>query len=272
MKVAPLIRAIEGHNARVPKGESIIEYRLVHTGQHYDAAMSEMFFRELCIPRPHVNLEVGSASHAGQTANIMARFEPVCLAEKPDWVVVVGDVNSTMACALVAVKLGIRVAHVEAGLRSFGRTMPEEINRVVTDAVADLLLTPSSDADENLRKEGIPEAGIRCVGNIMIDALIANLPAARRSRILGTLGLELGSFVYVTLHRPGNVDRPENLAAIMAVLQSLAQQMAVVFPTHPRTRQRLSDFGISWDGMAGFKVNAFRKFIGEVGNFFLVQI
>src|SRR5687768_14215263 len=150
MKIAPLVKAIERHKAR-------IGLRLVHTGQHYDAKMSDIFFAELGIPKPDINLEVGSGSHAAQTANVMIKFEPVCESEKPDWVVVVGDVNSTMACTLVASKLGIKVAHIEAGLRSYDRTMPEEINRIVTDSLADLLFTPSADGDENLKKEGIPE-------------------------------------------------------------------------------------------------------------------
>jgi len=180
MKVAPLIKAAQARNAR-GGGGPILECRLIHTGQHYDAQMSDVFFRELGIPAPNANLEAGSGSHAVQTANIMIGFEPVCLAEKPDWVVVVGDVNSTLACTLVAVKMGIRVAHVEAGLRSFDRTMPEEINRILTDAVADLLLTPSEDASENLRREGIPAEKIQVVGNIMIDSLVENLARAREA-------------------------------------------------------------------------------------------
>ena len=169
MKVAPLIKAIEARSVECLDGEKKIEYQLVHTGQHYDAKMSDVFFGELGIPAPDINLEVGSGSHAIQTANIMAKFEPVCEREKPNWVVVVGDVNSTMACTLVSAKLGIKVAHVEAGLRSFDRTMPEEVNRIVTDALADLLLTPAADANENLRHEGIPDHKVKLVGNIMID-------------------------------------------------------------------------------------------------------
>ena len=172
MKVAPVLRAMAARAGR-------FEQRLVHTGQHYDAAMSEVFFDELGIAPPDVNLEVGSGSHAAQTAEIMLRFEPVLEAFRPDWLVVVGDVNSTMAATLVAAKLGVRSAHVEAGLRSFDRGMPEEINRLVTDALADLLLTPSPDADENLRREGVPAARIRLVGNVMIDTLLANLERAR---------------------------------------------------------------------------------------------
>jgi len=184
----------------------------------------------------------------------MARFEPVCEQERPDWVVVVGDVNSTMACTLVCAKMGIKVAHVEAGLRSFDRTMPEEVNRIVTDALADLLLTPSADANENLKREGIPDEKIRLVGNIMIDTLVENLDKARRRDILKTLGLGEKAFVYVTLHRPSNVDRKENLGEIMAELIRLSRQMPVVFPMHPRTGKMLSEFRISVSESAGLKI------------------
>lgn len=282
MKIAPLIHAIQRHNTRtkseIGNRKSEIIYRLVHTGQHYDEKMSEVFFRELGIPAPDINLEVGSGSHAVQTANIMTRFEPVLLnafqgsancptlhasdsqllspnsdsrsstpaaSAFPDWLVVVGDVNSTLACTLVASKLGVKVAHVEAGLRSFDRTMPEEINRLVTDALADLLLTPSEDANENLRREGVPDHKVRLVGNVMIDTLIANLPAARQSQILQKTGVTSGHFVYVTLHRPSNVDQPENLRLIMTELAALASKLPVVFPIHPRTRHRLAEFGLA---------------------------
>ncbi len=184
MKVAPLIKCIRRHAADSKQDETAIEYRLVHTGQHYDEAMSEIFFRELGISPPDINLGVGSGSHAVQTAKVMTGFEVTCEQEKPDWVMVVGDVNSTMACTLVCAKMGIKVAHVEAGLRSYDRSMPEEVNRIVTDALADLLLTPSRDADENLRREGVPALKIECVGNIMIDALVENLPKARQSPVL----------------------------------------------------------------------------------------
>lgn len=254
MKVAPLIRAAGEHNAALTDSGTRIECCLVHTGQHYDEKMSHVFFKELSIPSPDVNLEVGSGSHAVQTANTMIRFEPVCEREQPDWVVVVGDVNSTVACTLVASKLGIKVAHVEAGLRSFDRTMPEEINRLVTDSLADLLLTPSQDADENLRREGVPEHKIKLVGNIMIDSLVANLPKARASAILQQLKLEAGKFVYVTLHRPSNVDHKESLARIMAELKSLAAELPVVLPIHPRTAKMLHDFGLSSSGTPGLKV------------------
>lgn len=251
MKVAPLIHAIHRHNAHA---ETPFDYCLVHTGQHYDAAMSEVFFRELGIPAPHENLGVGSGSHAVQTANVMVGFEKVCLARRPDWVVVFGDVNSTVACSLVAAKLGIRVAHVEAGLRSFDRTMPEEINRLVTDALADLLLTPSADADANLRREGVPDAKVCLVGNIMLDSLIANLAASRQSQVLARCRVQPGAYAYVTLHRPGNVDQRESLTAIADELSKLAGQIPVVFPVHPRTRKMLEQFGLNLGASEGFRL------------------
>jgi UDP-N-acetylglucosamine 2-epimerase (non-hydrolysing) len=253
MKIAPLIRAIRSYNERAFTAPSI-RYRLVHTGQHYDGKMSDVFFSELGIPAPDINLDVGSGTHADQTARVMMAFEPVCLRERPDWVVVVGDVNSTMACTLVASKLGIRVAHVEAGLRSFDRTMPEEINRVVTDALADLLLTPSPDADENLAREGIPSSRIRLVGNIMIDTLLANLEEARRSPLPNRLGLHPKGFAYVTLHRPSNVDHEDNLGLIMRELIRLACRLPVVFPVHPRTRKMLAQYRITTEGEANLKL------------------
>jgi len=237
MKVAPVMRAIAARGDR-------FEQRLVHTGQHYDEAMSQVFFDELGISPPDDNLEVGSASHAAQTAEIMLRFEPVLLGYRPDWLVVVGDVNSTMAATLVASKLGVRTAHVEAGLRSFDRGMPEEINRLVTDALADLLLTPSPDADENLRREGVPESRIRQVGNVMIDTLAANLERARAREAPRRLGVEPHRYVYVTLHRPSNVDERSSLAAIVECLRDVSERAPVVFPVHPRTRQRLAEFGL----------------------------
>jgi len=237
MKVAPVMRALATRGVR-------FQQRLVHTGQHYDAAMSQVFFDELGIAPPDENLEVGSASHAAQTAEIMLRFEPVLEAFRPDWLVVVGDVNSTMAATLVAAKLGVRTAHVEAGLRSFDRSMPEEINRLVTDALADLLLTPSPDADENLRREGVAATRIRQVGNVMIDTLAANLERARDRGAPGRLGVEPRRYVYVTLHRPSNVDTRDSLAAIVGCLEDASRLTPVVFPVHPRTRQRLSDFGL----------------------------
>jgi UDP-N-acetylglucosamine 2-epimerase (non-hydrolysing) len=253
MKVAPLMKALEGYKSCMPNGDSI-DAKLVHTGQHYDQAMSDVFFRELGIRSPDINLGVGSGSHAVQTAKIMTSFENVCEQEKPDWVLVVGDVNSTMACTLVSAKLGIRVGHVEAGLRSFDRAMPEEINRLVTDALADLLLTPSEDADENLRREGVLDKKIVCVGNIMIDSLVANLPQARQSSVLSKNRLDHGGFAYVTLHRPSNVDNPSNLSTIMEQLKRLSRQLAVVFPMHPRTKKMCAQFGITLRDDPGLKV------------------
>lgn len=244
MKVAPLIKFVQSHNRSEGRNGTELAFRLVHTGQHYDEKMSDIFFSELGIPAPDINLGVGSGSHAAQTAGVMAKFEAVCESEKPDWVVVVGDVNSTMACTLVCAKMGIKVAHVEAGLRSFDRTMPEEVNRLVTDALADLLLTPSTDANENLKREGVSDDKIRLVGNIMIDTLVDNLDKARQQKILKTLGLKERAFVYVTLHRPSNVDHRENLGEIMAELIRLSREMPVVFPMHPRTRKMLSEFKI----------------------------
>ena len=254
MKVAPLIHAIDRHNANFPESAARIDCCLVHTGQHYDAAMSEIFFRELGIPEPQVNLGVGSGSHAVQTAAVMVGFEKVCEERKPDWIVVFGDVNSTVACSLVAAKLGIRVAHVEAGLRSFDRTMPEEINRVVTDAIADLLFAPSEDAIKNLMREGVPDERVRLVGNIMIDSLVANLAKAKQSTALKKFSVEPDSFVYVTLHRPANVDSRSNLAAIAAELKKLSHQLPVVFPIHPRTRKMFSEFGLDLAGHNGFRL------------------
>src|SRR6185503_9604202 len=199
MKVAPIVEAMK-------RREQEFTPLVVHTGQHYDAAMSDSFFRDLALPQPDVYLGVGSASHAAQTAAVMERFEPVLIKEKPDWVLVVGDVNSTLACALVCAKLGVKVAHVEAGLRSRDRAMPEEINRLLTDQIADLLFTPSADAGDNLRAEGIPAERIRFVGNVMIDSLVKHLPRAKESTIRQEL--QFGEYAVLTLHRPSNVDDP----------------------------------------------------------------
>ena len=254
MKIAPLIWCIRAHNQSPANGSVKIDCRLVHTGQHYDAQMSQVFFDELGIPSPDFNLEVGSGTHAAQTAEIMKRFEPVCAAEKPDWVIVVGDVNSTMACTLVAAKMGTRVAHVEAGLRSFDRTMPEEINRLVTDSLADLLLTPSEDANANLRREGVPDSKIRLVGNIMIDSLVAYLDKTESGAILDQFGLKDSRFIYVTLHRPSNVDCAESLATIMRELLAITEEWPVVFPVHPRTRKRMEEFGVLPKENSGMKL------------------
>ncbi len=236
VKIAPIFR-----EAASRPGLSQV---LVHTGQHYDDEMSGIFFDEFGLPSPDRNLEVGSGTHAVQTADVMRRFEPVLDAEAPDWVVVVGDVNSTLAATLVAVKKGVRVAHVEAGLRSFDRTMPEELNRVLTDQVADLLLTPSEDADANLMREGVDPTRIRFVGNIMIDTLARLLPRAR-DRAAG-LRSELGlpdDFALVTMHRPANVDQRAPLSEILAGLDGLSRRMPVLFPVHPRTRARMDELG-----------------------------
>lgn len=238
MKMAPIIREMSKYPAE-------FEQLLVHTGQHYDAAMSQIFFDELEMPQPDVNLEVGSGSHAWQTAQIMQRFEPVLLDYQPDWVLVPGDVNSTLACALVASKLGVKVAHVEAGLRSFDRTMPEEINRVLTDHLADLLFTTEPSGHKNLRQEGIPEEKIRFVGNTMIDTLVQLLPKAEARWPQLRARFQLDRYVLVTLHRPSNVDDPGTLTEIVAALQEISQQVPVIFPVHPRTREQLAQLGMS---------------------------
>ncbi|MDP1992422.1 MAG: UDP-N-acetylglucosamine 2-epimerase (non-hydrolyzing) [Syntrophales bacterium] len=244
MKIAPLLHAIRRHNSHQEDGITRFDYLLVHTGQHYDVRMSEAFFRDLNIPDPDVNLEVGSGSHAVQTAEIMIRFEKICLHERPDWLIVVGDVNSTMACTLVASKLAIKVAHIEAGLRSFDRLMPEEINRLVTDALADLLLTPSEDADRNLIREGVSGDKIKRVGNIMIDTLVTHLEKARALVPYRQYGLEEKKYVFVTLHRPSNVDDESSLGLIMQNLITLSQRLPVIFPMHPRTEKNLIQYGI----------------------------
>jgi UDP-N-acetylglucosamine 2-epimerase (non-hydrolysing) len=237
MKIAPIA-------AELGRRSDEFQALLVHTGQHYDEAMSDAFFSDLGIPRPDINLEVGSASHAEQTARVMMAFEPVVLEHRPDWVVVVGDVNSTLAATLVAVKLGVKVAHVEAGLRSRDRRMPEEINRLATDALADLLLTPSRDGDANLLAEGIPPERIVFVGNIMIDTLLAHRERARSSGVLERLGLRSGSYAALTLHRPSNVDDRDTLAGIVGALGRIGERLPIVFPVHPRTRGRIAEFGI----------------------------
>jgi len=233
MKLAPLARALATRAG--------VRHVIVHTGQHYDEEMSETFLRSLAIPRPDFNLAAGSASHAQQTAVIMQRFEPVCLEVRPDIVLVYGDVNSTLAAALVAAKLGITVGHVEAGLRSRDWTMPEEINRVVTDRLSQLLFTPSRDADENLRAEGVDAARVHFVGNIMIDSLVHMLPDARRTN--GRHHKGTGPYAVVTLHRPANVDDPAALSEILAALADLSGEQRILFPVHPRTRARLAALG-----------------------------
>jgi UDP-N-acetylglucosamine 2-epimerase (non-hydrolysing) len=220
-----------------------IEQVILHTGQHYDDALSAGFFRDLEIPSPDINLEIGSGSHAQQTARIMERVEPVMLDIRPDWLVVYGDVNSTLASAIVASKVGIRIAHVEAGLRSFDRTMPEEINRILTDRIADLLLAPSIDAVATLRAEGESRSKIYLAGNVMIDTLLASLPKAINTGYTNRVGA-LGDHLVVTLHRPSNVDNPERLSLVMRALVDIAVNRPVFFPAHPRTRQRLKNLSI----------------------------
>lgn len=239
MKVAPMLRAMRAADAP-------FERLLVHTGQHYDAAMSDVFFRELEIPMPDVHLNVGSGTHGVQTAKILSAFEEWLLAQPqlPRGVVVVGDVNSTLACALAATKLGVPVAHVEAGLRSFDRRMPEEINRVVTDAVADLLLTSEPSGNANLAREGVAPEKIHYVGNTMIDTLLHELPRARALAVPARYGLESGRYAFVTLHRPSNVDNPERLEGLLTLLDETSQRFPVVFPVHPRTRERMQRFGL----------------------------
>jgi UDP-N-acetylglucosamine 2-epimerase (non-hydrolysing) len=249
VKIAPILRALraQGH----------VDARLVHTGQHYDHALSQVFFEELAIPRPDISLEVGSGSHAQQTAEIMKRFEPVVIDEQPHAVLVVGDVNSTVACALVASKLELRqplpwrgptrrrplVIHVEAGLRSFDDDMPEEINRRVTDALSDLLFVSEPSGLENLRREGVPEARVHFVGNVMIDTLLAARDRAMQTDILARLGLTAGGYGLVTLHRPSNVDDPAQLDELLGALDEIAAEVPLVFPVHPRTRARLEAAG-----------------------------
>ncbi len=238
MKIAPLIRAM---NARKDKFEHI----LVHTGQHYDKTMSDDFFTQLGIPDPDINLEVGSASHAEQTAHIMIAFEKVLLEHNPDLIVVVGDVNSTIACALVASKLGVRVAHVEAGLRSFDRSMPEEINRILTDAISDLLFTTEESGNENLRREGISEEKIHFVGNVMIDTLIHCLGKIEDG--LPYPNLREKEYAVITLHRPSNVDYQDTLQRILKAFQFISKKIKLVIPLHPRTQKNIREFGFDKD-------------------------
>jgi UDP-N-acetylglucosamine 2-epimerase (non-hydrolysing) len=236
MKVAPLYHAL--------KAAPDFDVALVHTGQHYDPNMSDAFFRDLGLPDPDHHLGVGSGSHAEQTARVMLAYEPVAVAERPAWTVVVGDVNSTAACTLVAAKLGIPVAHLEAGLRSFDRTMPEELNRLVTDALADLLWTPSPDADENLVREGVPADRIERVGNIMMDSYELQRERIEAAGTWQSLGLPARGYGVVTLHRPSNVDDRETLAGIVAQLRQVAADLSLVFPVHPRTLKNLEAFGL----------------------------
>jgi len=237
MKVAPLFHAL----AR----ESWCRPVIVHTGQHYDPEMSEYFLQDLNLPQPDIELGVGSGTHSEQTARVMVAYEKICLDHQPDWVIVVGDVNSTMACTLAAKKLRLRVAHLEAGLRSGDMTMPEEINRVVTDALADLLWTPSPDADKNLRCEGIAESRVVRVGNIMLDSFEMLRGKIEAQKVPGELGLEGQRYGVVTLHRPSNVDNRETLTELVEALLEAAGVLPLIFPIHPRTRKRLEEFGLA---------------------------
>jgi len=236
MKIAPLYHAL--------RRQSWIRPLIVHTGQHYDYSMSAAFFADLGLPDPDYNLEVGSGSHAAQTAGVMVAYEELCRTAPPDWVIVVGDVNSTAACALVAKKLVLPLAHLEAGLRSRDRTMPEEINRLVTDAISDLLWTPSEDADENLRNEGVSPERIVRVGNIMIDSYELVREKIEQTNIATELSILPGQYGVVTLHRPANVDRREGLARLVTDLVTVAREMPLVFAVHPRTAARLGEFGL----------------------------
>ncbi len=244
MKIAPIVRALTARG---------ISAGIVHTGQHYDERMSDAFFRELEIPQPFANLEAGAGTPIAQTAEIMKRFEPVLVADRPDWVVVVGDVNSTVAAAMVASKLGVRLVHVEAGLRSFDRTMPEELNRIVTDALSDRLFASEPCAVANLQREGIDTSRVFLVGNVMIDTLQANLERARAARAYVRFDLEPGEFALATLHRPSNVDVRENLVSILAAIDYAAKKVPVLLPLHPRTRKRMEEFGLS-QSIAGNRV------------------
>ena len=236
MKIAPLMRAFSV--------DGDFETLLVHTGQHYDEKMSELFFDELNIPKPDINLGVGSGSHACQTAEIMKKFEPVVEDFGPDYVLVVGDVNSTIACGYVGVKMGVKLIHVEAGLRSFDRDMPEEINRVLTDCISDLLFVTEQSGVENLRKEGVADEKVHFVGNVMIDTLMSNREKASQSNVLEQFSLEAGKYAVITLHRPSNVDDSANFSAILDAFEQIQNDIKLVFPMHPRTRNNLDKLGL----------------------------
>lgn len=236
MKIAPLMEVF--------RADARIDSLLVHTGQHYDEKMSDLFFRQLGIPQPDINLGVGSAGHAQQTASTMSLFEPVVLEHKPDAVLVVGDINSTIACGLVASKLGIKLLHVEAGLRSFDRTMPEEINRILTDAISDMLFCTEQSGVDNLLKENVPAEKIFLVGNVMIDTLLHNKAKAEESKILEDMNVPSGGYAVLTLHRPANVDDPAIFGRLLDALESIQADLPIIFPVHPRTRSRLQEMGL----------------------------
>ncbi|HWP45748.1 MAG TPA: UDP-N-acetylglucosamine 2-epimerase (non-hydrolyzing) [Candidatus Limnocylindrales bacterium] len=270
MKMAPILKVMSSY----PRLNPI----LVHTGQHYDVTMSRAFFEDLELPEPDIYLGVGSGSHAAQTARIMVEFEKVLEQEKPNLIVVVGDVNSTLACSVVAAKLLVPIAHVEAGLRSFDRTMPEEINRVVTDALSEYLFTTSEDANLNLKREGIPEEKIFFVGNVMIDSLLQHLEKAKRTHILKKLGLiqknlktapmveNLLDYAVLTLHRPSNVDDPEVFLRIIQALTGVSQHLPIIFPVHPRTRKQIAAFGYQsfFKDLETTSVESTKGFIGMI--------
>jgi len=241
VKIAPIARAAGQREG--------VHHTIIHTGQHYDAAMSASFFEVLDIPDPDINLEIGSGSHGVQTGKVMIALEPVLQELKPDWLLTVGDVNSTAAAALVAVKLGIRTAHVEAGLRSRDRAMPEEINRIVTDSISDALFVTEQAGLDNLMAEGVSDEKVHFTGNVMIDSLIYALPKAREKEAWGEIGVEKGEYVLVTLHRPSNVDQRDSLAGLVDALKQIAGRSPVVFPVHPRTRASLERFGL-WEDLA----------------------
>jgi len=236
MKVAPIHRAFQNYKDKV-------KHLICHTGQHYDEKMSKIFFEDLEMPKPDFYLGVGSGSHAAQTANVMIEFEKVLIDEKPDLIIVVGDVNSTIACSLVASKLNIKVAHVEAGLRSFDRSMPEEINRLLTDSISDFLFVSEKSGLENLEREGVDKSKIFFVGNVMIDSLIHHLPKAQASSVLKDYNLEPSNYILVTLHRPSNVDSEEFSKKLLKLFNTLSEKRKIIFPVHPRTKKNFMSFG-----------------------------
>jgi len=257
MKIAPIV-AEAGRRAR-------FKLRLIHTGQHYSSDMSDSFFQELSIPAPDINLGVGGGSHTAQTAAIMQRLEPELTENRPDLLLVVGDVNSTMAAVLVAAKAGIPIAHVEAGLRSFDRSMPEEINRIVTDALSDYLFASEPSGVTNLLAEGVPAGKIFLVGNVMIDTLLKFRDRAAQTRMWERLGLQPRCYAVVTLHRPSNVDDPEKLASLLGVMAEIARKLPVVFPVHPRTRQRMESIDFPRNGILLVPPMGYLDFLGLMG-------
>lgn len=262
MKIAPMIRAIKAAQA---EGKDI-QYRLVHTGQHYDKKMSGDFFEQLGIPEPDVNLECGGGTQAEQTAAIMVKFEQELMANRPDLVLVVGDVTSTMACTITAKKLCVDVAHVEAGIRSGDMTMPEEINRIVTDSLCDYFFTTSEHANEQLKKSGVADTRIYFVGNTMIDTLFQNISRLRKPAFWDSYKLKAGEYFLVTLHRPSNVDDPKKLASILHAIEEASMDLPIVFPVHPRTRQIIDKFKIRDDKMIMIDPQGYLEFIYLVKN------